>query len=107
METHIRREWFDLILSGKKKYEGRVFDGKRPEYRVGEMLRVNTQNGFADFTITELVRADSFLELFEKVGLENILPGISTPEEGLRVYRECGISEDREREFGVVGIGLE
>jgi len=107
METHIRGKWFDLILSGKKKYEGRVFDGERPNYEVGDLLRVNTEDGrYMDFTISELVKAGSFLELFEKVGLENILPGVLTFEEGLEVYRVCDISEDREREFGVVAIGL-
>jgi len=104
--THIEEPWISFIFSGKKKYECRAFDRERLNYKIGDSIGiVNKKHKRVEFVITELIRARSFLELFEKIGLENTLPGVETVEEGVQIYRQW-VSEERERQFGVVAIGL-
>lgn len=44
--------------------------------------------------------------MLEKEGLENVLPGVKSIEEGIQVYRRF-YDEEKEKKYGVVAIEIE
>lgn len=104
-KTTVQEPYFTLLKTGEKTTEVRVFDGDRLKYRRFDILEVTNGTNKASFVIVDLEVAPSFLELFNKIGLVEILPGVATKKEALEVYRQW-YSEEREKEHGVVGIKL-
>lgn len=103
-ETTVLEPYFSLIESGEKLYEGRAFDNERLKYRVSDILVMRNEFGQTmSRKIKNLVVADSFAQLFDKVGLKNILPNVESVAQGVQVYRQW-VDEKRERACGVVAI---
>lgn len=72
--VHIWDEYFDSIKNGLKKYELRLLDDKRKEYKVGERLCFISNSGEELLCeITELRSYDNFYELFSDLGLKDTL----------------------------------
>lgn len=69
--VHLWDKYFDFIKSGKKRYELRLLDEKRKEYRVGERLCFISESGEELVCeITELLQYDGFYELFSDLGVD-------------------------------------
>ena len=56
--------------------------------------------------VVKVTKYKSFREMIEANGLENVLPGVLTVDDGEEVYRKW-YSKKLEDEFGVVGIEIE
>lgn len=101
--------WFDFIRNGEKIAEGRLDKSwvkNLNPYDMIEFTRVS--NNAKDISkinviVTKVVRYKSFSDLFDDVGLDKVLPGKNTYDEGIAVYRQW-YSEEKEKELGVVGI---
>lgn len=100
---HVEDKWFKLIRSGKKTVEGRVYDVKRRLIWVGDYICFISNNEKVYCRVEDLKVHRSFEELILEVGLEKILPGVRSLDEGLEIYRRY-YSEFEERIYGVVGI---
>lgn len=99
---------FELITSGQKTIELRLFDQKRQQVKVGdEIVFTNTTTGETlSTTVAKLHRFDSFEELYKTLPLlkcgyttENI--GNAKPSDMEQYY-----SVEEQRKYGVVGIEL-
>lgn len=56
--------------------------------------------------VTERVEYPRFEEMIEAEGLHNVLPGVTSIAEGVRVYRQF-YSTEQEAQFGVVGLRVQ
>lgn len=82
--------WFEHVKTGKKKYEGRCFWKSALDYNVGDCLTIShhTRKEEEPFCveIKDILLFKSFEEALTTLGLESILPGVSTIEEGVKIY---------------------
>ena len=122
-ELTVQREYFNKIRNGTKTVEGRAgkVDAKhcihenyregQTRFKVGDKLRFSIsgdrqsmEEDSVTCQITKVVFHDTFEDMLSGSGLEKCLPGVASVKEGVQIYRGfCGY-EQRETEFGVVGI---
>lgn len=109
--------WFQAINEKKKIVEGRLMRNEDNHWiknlKIGDHIvfeKLSLDKTLPKETIkvlvTNLITYKTFVEMFDKNGLENVLPGVKTNEEGVLVYREW-YSEDLEKELGVIGIFIQ
>jgi len=106
-EIHISEPWFSYIVSGKKIAEGRPNKSLFAKFKPKDILTIfnkQLQQRF-DFEVTEILKYDTFKDMLTDLGITNVLPGIKTIEDGVKVYRQW-YNEDVEREFGVIAIKI-
>ncbi|MBQ7365258.1 MAG: DUF3850 domain-containing protein [Clostridia bacterium] len=98
---------FEMIASGKKIYELRLYDEKRRKLAVGDLIRFSMTND-PSRSVTVSVRAlhvfDSFQSLYEALPLE--LCGYREDELTTASYRdmEAYYSPEEQSLYGVVAI---
>ena len=99
---------FEMIKSGKKTIELRLYDEKRQKIKVGdEIIFTNTVNGETlSRTVRDIHRFDSFYELYQslpllKCGYTEDDINCASPFDMEKYY-----SIDEQKDFGVVGIEL-
>jgi len=97
-------KWFELIASGQKVVEGRLYNEKRKAIRVGHIIQFkNVKNGKLLYAkVKKMVMYSNFREMLESERVARVLPGLDV-ESGVKVY---------ERFYGpdagpVLAIGLE
>ena len=99
---------FEMIKSGEKTIELRLYDEKRQQVKIGDkIVFTNNANGeILNSTVLKLHRFDSFKELYKSVPLlkcgyttENV--DKATPSDMEQYY-----SIEEQRKYGVVGIEL-
>lgn len=99
---------FEMIESGKKTVELRLFDEKRQQIKAGDtVVFTNTKTGeTVTATVVKLHRFDSFEELYQSLPLlkcgyttENV--DNATPSDMEQYY-----SKAEQEKYGVVGIEL-
>ena len=99
---------FEMIKSGEKTIELRLYDEKRQQVKAGDkIIFTNTTTGETlNTTVVKLHRFDSFKELYKSLPLlkcgytaENV--DKATPSDMEQYY-----SVEEQRKYGVVGIEL-
>lgn len=106
---HVDARYFDLIKSGVKSIELRINDEKRQKFKEGDNFYIVKANGRLEIIkakISELVYADSFIELFEKI--DKRLAGFKNETELScleKIYEFYSV--EKEKECGVVAIRFE
>ena len=89
MKMNLDSLYFDLIQSGKKIYETRVYDKKRQEIQLLEKVtfvdRANPERSFQAY-ITELSYFKDFKSAIEEVGIKKVLPNAKSLKEGVELY---------------------
>lgn len=99
---------FEMMKSGRKTIELRLFDEKRQQIKVGEAIMfTNTESGETiTATVTKLHRFESFEELYSALPLlkcgyteENISSAHHS--DMVQYY-----SEEEQKQYGVLGIEL-
>ncbi len=83
--------WLNAIKEGKKTIEGRPSIEKWKLINVGDIFKICHNNGLYSGTsvkILEVVEYDNFRHMLETEGIENMLPGIKSIEEGVNVYMQ-------------------
>ena len=112
-EIHVSEPWFSLLKSGKKKAEGRLNKGIFEKLNIGDIVVWFTMNKETnekmEFSseIIDKQRYNTFREMLENEGLENVLPdkNVESIEDGVSVYRRW-YNEDMEKKFGVLAIKI-
>jgi ASC-1-like (ASCH) protein len=112
-QEYLDPTWFDAIQNGIKIAEGRIGKPWVLALELGdeiEFTRRPAPDVIPDknaptlvIKITELHRYGTFTALFDDVGLERVLPGILSYDDGVNVYRKW-YSEKDENDKGVIGI---
>lgn len=104
----LKQPYFDMIRSGKKLFELRLYDEKRAKIKPGDIIIFShtDKNGItAEFPteVAGLVRARNFDVLFKMIlyvqcGFDSLEQAITTMEQ---FY-----PKDAQRDFGVVAIAI-
>lgn len=100
--------YFDFILSGKKKYETRVYDKKRQEIQLMNVVLFKDRGSTRTFKarITELSYYSNFRDAIVDVGLKKVLPNAKSIDEGVKLYESFPHSEGTfkkgAKKFGVL-----
>ncbi len=104
---HVEENWLKKILSGNKVVEGRLYDEKRRRISIGDciILRSDSTNKEIYVYVKYLRVYSSFKNMLLAEGLNRVLPGIRSIDEGVKVYYKYYGRGDEER-YGVVAIGL-
>ncbi len=99
---------FDLISSGNKTVEVRLYDEKRKQISVGdtiEFFRLNGQGGSVKAQVVALHRFGSFKSLFESALFSKTGSGeLSAEEAAESMYNYY--TKEQEDEYGVLGIEI-
>ena len=108
LKKHLSEPWFSLVRDGKKTVEGRLDQGEWSRLKTGSTIEwYNSDSGIKKTIQTRVVGILcylSFESLIKSEGLNNILPSISTIEEGIKVYQKIyGV----EPNSTILGIKLE
>jgi ASC-1-like (ASCH) protein len=100
--------WFTLIKKGNKTVELRLFDDKRKQLKVGDIIEFkhDISNKFFKKKIKKLKVFNSFEEALKNTKLKNSLPGIKTYAEGIDVYHSIKSYKEGEHKYGVLAIYL-
>ncbi|MBO5670713.1 MAG: hypothetical protein J6S41_04120, partial [Clostridia bacterium] len=95
---------YDAFRHGDKEIEVRCMDEKRRSVRVGDVIQFQKTNGaYFKARVCEIIAAESFGELYERVTPEELGFAGKTRKEFISAMRQI-YTLARERELGVVGI---
>ena len=110
--THVLKldnEYFDAIKSGIKTIELRLYDKKRRQIQVGdvvEFLRQPLLEEKIETRVVELILDESFSNILDKYPLE-VFAGKNISRKELEEALNRFYSAEEQQEFGVVGIRIE
>ena len=107
---HLHDEWFQLVQSGKKKYEGRRKTVFIDSIEIGETLEIRNYNKpSAPFRVRVTAKKEyaTFEDALKHLQLEDVLPvdGI-TVERGVEIYKQY-VSIETQMRDGVVMLKLD
>ncbi len=94
------------IASGKKKAEGRAASEFVRNLKIGEKLLLFSKAKFVICNIKYLHFYDSFENMIDTEGLENMVPFVATTEQALKIYRSFPGAQ-RVKTLGCCAIGLD
>ncbi|OGZ18647.1 MAG: hypothetical protein A2494_01705 [Candidatus Lloydbacteria bacterium RIFOXYC12_FULL_46_25] len=102
---NLHQEPFDLIKSGNKKIESRLFDEKRQKIQVGDEVEFCSRES-EEILLTKVTNIDVY-ETFDQLfsSHEPSLFGESTKEDLFSIYEYY--SKEDEGKYGVIGIHIE
>lgn len=113
MEMHLDKIYYDYILNGKKIYEIRIYDEKRQQINLLDIIKFidrsseNTFNG----KIVELSYFSNFRDAIEEVGIKSVLPNVRSLKEGIKTYENFphkeGNYKKASEKYGVLRIKFE
>lgn len=93
---HVGKPWFDYLKTGEKIWEGRCNWKAALNYNVGDIweVRYYKKPGEEEIPepepffvrIEEIKQFPTFEEALTNMNLSEVLPGIQTVEEGVKVY---------------------
>ena len=101
--------WFELVRDGIKTYEGRrMTDGVRA-MRVGDVVEFSRHKDDSSelfrTTVVDMTYFSSFKSALEKLGVERVLPSVSTVADGVEIYKKY-VSEKTQKLDGVCMLKL-
>ena len=99
---------FEMIKSGKKTFELRLYDDKRQKIKLGdEIIFTNTVNGeMLSITVKGIHIFESFHELYKSLPLLKCGYTVDDVDCASPRDMEKYYSVDEQKKFGVVGIEL-
>lgn len=110
MKTHemnLQSKYFDFIKEGTKRIELRLYDEKRSQIQLRDVIEFSNSEGDKLKTeVVGLLRYNSFQDLFEDFDISILADASMTKEELLNALNEF-YTPEKQAQYGVVGIRLE
>ena len=104
---NLQPKYFDFIKDGTKRIELRLYDEKRRSIQLGDIIEfAKSENEKFKAEVIGLLRYNSFADLFEDFDISILADASMTKQELLEVLGEF-YSEEKQAEFGVIGIRIE
>lgn len=103
-KLNVREKYYNLIKSGQKTIELRLYDDKRKAIKIGDVIEFTNNSDSNDnfeAKVINLHQAKDFAALCEKIDCHKA--GMNSNEELVKVLKEFYPIE-RQKELGVVGI---
>ena len=107
-EMKLSKPWYKLVKTGQKNIEGRIYDDKRKLLNVNDIIKFSDKEGKNVFSkkIIKLEIYKDFDSAIRRAKLKNILPGIRTYKEGVKIYHDIPSYKENAKKFGVILIYL-
>ena len=103
---NLQPKYFDFIKDGTKRIELRLYDEKRQSIKLGDTIEFAKSEGEKfKAEVIGLLRYNSFADLFEDFDISILADSSMTKQELLEVLEEF-YSEEKQAEFGVIGIRI-
>ncbi len=105
-KLNVKEKYYNMLKQGTKTIELRLFDDKRKNIKVGDIIEFSNNSDSEDTFLAQVVklhRADNFEELCNKINCHNA--GFETNQDLMNVLEEF-YSLERQKELGVVGIEI-
>ena len=104
---NLQPKYFDFIKDGTKRIELRLYDEKRRSIQLGDIIEfAKSDDEKFKAKVVGLLRYNSFANLFEDFDISILADSSMTKQELLEVLGEF-YSEEKQAEFGVIGIRIE
>ena len=106
-KLNVKEKYYNMLKSGTKTIELRLFDEKRKRIEVGDIIEFSNNSDADDKFMVQVInlhKAINFVELCKNINCRNA--GFASNDELIDVLEEF-YSKDRQREFGVVGIEIQ
>ncbi|RLM57702.1 hypothetical protein C2845_PM18G04770 [Panicum miliaceum] len=101
-ELHVQEPYFTQLRAEAKTVEGRLATGNYNRITQGSLLLFNK---CLLLNVEAVKKYSSFSEMLQAEIISNVLPDISSIEEGVKVYRKF-YTEEREKSYGVLAISV-
>ena len=109
MKTHemnLQPRYLDFIKDGTKRIELRLFDEKRQQIQLGDIIEfTKSEDDKFKAEVIGLLRYNPFNDLFEDFDISILADKSMTKQELLDVLSEF-YTPEKQAEFGVLGIRL-
>ena len=108
-ELKLQPEYYNFILNGTKRIEIRLYDEKRQKIKVGDTIKFLKEPELKEsfeVKVVELLRYDSFEDLFKDYDISVLADKSMTKEELLKAL-ETFYTKEKQQEYGVLGIRIE
>ena len=103
---NLQPKYFDFIKDGTKRIELRLYDEKRRSIQLGDIIEfAKSDDEKFKAEVVGLLRYSSFADLFEDFDISILADASMTKQELLEVLGEF-YSEEKQAEFGVIGIRI-
>lgn len=103
---NLQPKYFDFIKDGTKRIELRLYDEKRRSIQLGDIIEfAKSDDEKFKAKVVGLLRYSSFADLFEDFDISILADSSMTKQELLEVLGEF-YSEEKQAEFGVIGIRI-
>lgn len=103
---NLQPKYFDFIKGGTKRIELRLYDEKRQSIQLGDIIEfAKSDDEKFKAEVVGLLRYNSFADLFEDFDISILADSSMTKQELLEVLGEF-YSEEKQAEFGVIGIRI-
>lgn len=109
MKTHemnLQPKYYDFIKNGTKRIELRLFDEKRQQIQLGDVIEfAKSEEDKFKAEVIGLLRYNSFVDLFEDFDISILADKSMTKQELLDVLSEF-YTPEKQAEYGVIGLRL-
>ena len=108
-EMKLQPEYYNFIVNGTKRIEIRLYDEKRQQIKIGdiiEFLKEPELNESFNAKVVGLLRYNSFEEMFKDFDISILSDESMTKDELISVLEQFYTKEKQEK-YGVLGIRIE
>lgn len=99
-------EPFYAVKSGKKTVELRLFDEKRRDISVGDIIDFSCESESLRVKVVDLYKEDGFVSLFEKYPMTDMGFSPETSPQSAAEQMRIYYAEEREHKYGALGIKI-
>ena len=102
--------YYNLIKTGKKTYETRVYDGKRQQLKLLDIIEFKNRDSNQTFQakITELSHFHDFRSAILDCGLKKVMPNARSVDDAVKLYEnfphDTGNYKKGAQKYGVLRI---
>lgn len=105
----LQERYFQAVLAGAKRVEGRLAKHKYFTLNPGDKISFSSEGSCSLCIVCKVIGVNyfrTFKEMLEKKGIEAMLPGETSIEDGVAIYRQFYSQRDEQR-YGVAAIEIE
>ena len=108
-EMKLQPKYYNFILNGTKRIEIRLYDEKRQQIKIGDIIKFLKEpelNDSFNSKVVGLLRYNSFEEMFKDFDISILSDESMTKDELISVLEQFYTKEKQEK-YGVLGIRIE
>lgn len=108
-EMKLQPKYYNFILSGTKRIEIRLFDEKRQQIKIGDIIKFLKEpelNEFFRAKVVGLLRYNNFEDMFKDFDISILSDKSMTKEELIGVLEQF-YTKEKQEQYGILGIRIE